>query len=124
MNIKQTITIATLGLATLATTGQAIAADLIPGRHDFVVTVDEKMTSDDMALRKALGLIRIDCFKARGQFHYVISAKSEGYIGAYLYAKGVTPAKVSSLPVRWNGTEFTGLSDETRLNYRSEIEVF
>ena len=124
MNIKHALTIATLGLATLTATGQAMAGELIPGRHDFVVTVDEKMTADDLELRKALGLIRIDCFKARGQFHYVISAKSEGHIGAYLIAKGVTPAQVSSLPVRWNGTEFVGLADETRLNYRTEVEVF
>ncbi|MEO1680856.1 MAG: hypothetical protein AAFU80_22135 [Pseudomonadota bacterium] len=106
------------------TSSAAMAEDWRAERAHFIVSLDEKLTSDDKALRNTLQILKVDCFGHDGQYHYVISAKSEGHVGSYLQSSNLAGAEVRALPIKWTSDQLASFDDVQRLALAAPVSVF
>lgn len=122
--MKTTTLFAAMLAATLLTGTASIAEDWREGRQHYIVTLDEKMAGGDVELQRANTVIKVDCFAHDDQYHYVISAKGDGFLAAYLAAKGLETAEIRTLPVKWQNAGFDGLDKPERLAFAETTTIF
>ena len=117
--------IASALVASIILTGTAaVAEDWRDDRAHFIISVDEKLTSEDRPLRATLEILKVACFGHDGAYHYVLSAKSEGHVAAYLAAKGLQASGVRALPVKWTSDELSSFDNVQRMTLAAPVEVF